>query len=231
DGSHDLYAGDFATIYNVAPLYAYASGINGTGQSIAIVGRTHPSTAVSDWAAFRSMMGLSPNAPQIIVNGPDPGDLGSNEDGEADLDVEWSGAVATNATIKFVTSASTSTTDGVDLSAQYIVNNDVAPVMSVSFGLGECALGSSENAFINNLWAQAAALGISVFVASGDSGADGGCRRAPLGVSGLASTPYNVAVGGTEFNEGSGTYWASTNNATGSSALSYIPEVGWNESS
>ncbi len=72
NGSTYLSPEDFATIYNVIPLYN--AGIDGTGQTIAIVGRTHPSTAASDWATFRSMMGLPPNPPQIIVNGPDPGD-------------------------------------------------------------------------------------------------------------------------------------------------------------
>jgi subtilase family serine protease len=181
-------------------------------------------------------MGLSVNPPQVIVNGSDPGDLGADEDGEADLDVEWSGAVAKNATIKFVVSKSTNSTDGIDLSAQYIVENNLAPVMSVSFGDCEAQMGTTENAFYNNLWMQAATQGISVFVASGDSGA-AGCSSADattgsgLGVNGLASTPYNVAVGGTEFNEGSGSYWNSSNGSGDTSAKSYIPEVTWNESS
>ena len=95
--------GDFATIYNVNALYGI--GIDGTGQSIAIVGRTHPSE--SNWSIFRSTMGLPDNPVQVIVNGDDPGDLGENENAEADLDVEWSGAVAQNATIYFVISKST----------------------------------------------------------------------------------------------------------------------------
>jgi pseudomonalisin len=230
--SHDLSPGDFATIYDVNPLYG--AGIDGSGQSIAIVGRTHPSS--SDWTTFRSIMGLPANPPHVIVNGPDPGDLGGAEDNEADLDVEWSGAVATNAAILFVTSKSTGATDGVDLSAQYIVNNNLAPVMSTSFGACESDLGSAENTFYNNLWSQAATQGITSFVASGDAGAAGcdaptdttGSNRA---VNGLASTPYNVAVGGTEFNEGSGNYWNTVNGGSGyTSAISYIPETAWNES-
>jgi subtilase family serine protease len=106
--THYLSPGDFAIIYNVNALYG--AGINGSGQSIAIVGRTHPSS--SNWASFRRMMALPANPPQVIVNGTDPGDLGGNEDFEADLDVEWSGAVAKNATILFVTSKSTGSTDG-----------------------------------------------------------------------------------------------------------------------
>jgi subtilase family serine protease len=229
--SHYLSPGDFATIYNTNALYV--AGIDGTGQSIAIVGRTHPSS--TNWASFRSQMGLPIKPPQVIVNGTDPGDVGADEDGEADLDVEWSGAVAKNATIYFVVSKSTSTTDGVDLSAQYIVNNNLAPVMSTSFGLCEANLGSSRNAFYNTLWAQAAAQGITSFVSTGDNGV-AGCSSASanfgtgLGVNGLATTPYNVAVGGTQFNEGSGSYWNSSNGTSYTSAISYIPEVAWNES-
>src|SRR5205814_862164 len=162
--------------------------------------------------------GLVANDPVFVHNGTTPGNLGGGEEGEADLDVEWSGAVAPNATIKFVISASTQTTDGVDLSAQYIVNNNLAPVMSTSFGQCESSMGTSENSFYNNLWSQAATQGISSFVSSGDSGAAGcnggndatGTGRA---VSGLASTPFNIAIGGTQFNDTASpsTYWNSTN--------------------
>jgi hypothetical protein len=229
--THYLSPIDFATIYNVNPLYG--AGIDGSGQSIAIVGRTHPS--ISNWTAFRSMMGLPANPPQVIVNGPDPGDLGAPEDGEADLDVEWSGAVAKNAAILFVASKSTHATDGVDLSAQYIVNNNLAAVMSTSFGSCESDMGTAENTFYHNLWQQAAAQGMTSFVSSGDAGA-AGCNLgndaigSGLGVNGLASTPYNVAVGGTQFNEGSGSYWNATNGIAYGSAVSYIPETVWNES-
>jgi pseudomonalisin len=231
--NHYLSPGDFAIIYNVNALYS--AGIDGTGQTIAIVGRTHPSA--TNWSTFRSTMNLPANAPQVVVNGTDPGDLGANEDGEADLDVEWSGAVAKAATVKFVVSKSTSTTDGVDLSAQYIVNNNLAPVMSTSFGQCESQMGSSENTFYNNMWSQAASQGITSFVSSGDSGAsgcDGGSSSSGSGlaVSGLASTPYNVAVGGTQFNDTSNpsAYWSSSNSTGYVSALSYIPEIAWNES-
>ena len=230
-GNHYLSPGDFATIYNVNPVYA--SGIDGTGQTIAIVGRTHPSS--TNWATFRSSMALPFNPPQVVINGVDPGDVSADEDGEADLDVEWSGAVAKNATIKFVVSKSTFSTDGVDLSAQYIVNNNLAAAMSTSFGSCEADMGTSENTFYNNLWAQAAAQGITAFVSSGDAGASG-CNGGSdsvgsgLAVNGLASTPYNVAVGGTQFNEGAGSYWNAANGPGNTSVKSYIPEMAWNES-
>src|SRR5438477_1729397 len=232
--SHYVAPADFAKIYNVNPLYT--AGINGSGQTVAIVGRTD--IALGDVQYFRSFFGLPANDPVFVHNGVDPGNLGGGEEGEADLDVEWSGAVAQNATIKFVISKSTTTTDGVDLSAQYIVNNNVAKVMSTSFGQCESSMGTTENNFYNNLWSQAATQGITSFVSSGDSGAagcDGGSATTGTGaaVSGLASTPYNVGVGGTQFNDTASpsTYWSSTNNGTNqSSVLSYIPEIAWNES-
>jgi hypothetical protein len=109
----------------------------------------------------------------------------------------------------------------------------------MSFGLCEASLGSSGNSFFNSLWQQAAAQGITVFVSSGDSGA-AGCDSSSAtsgthgrAVNGLCSSPYSVCVGGTEFTDTSrpSLYWSSSNaSGTESSALSYIPEVVWNES-
>jgi pseudomonalisin len=235
-GSYYLAPADFATIYDLGP--AYQAAITGSGQSIAIVARSNIN--IADVRQFRSSFGLPANDPQIIVNGTDPGLWSSAEETEADLDVEWSGAVAKGATIQFVVSQSTSTSDGSYLSAQYIVNHNLAPVMSMSFGQCEAALGSSGNNFFNSLWQQAAAQGITVFVSSGDSGA-AGCDSSSAtlatqgrAVNGLCSSPYSVCVGGTEFNDTTqpSLYWSSFNAAgTQSSALSYIPEVVWNESS
>lgn len=232
---HFLAPGDFAKIYNTAPLYT--AGIDGTGQSIAIVARNNIN--LSDIQIFRIAFGLPTNDPHIIIDGPDPGNFGGPEETEADLDLEWSGAIAPKATIDFVVSASTNATDGTDLSAIYIVDNNLAPVMSMSFGACEQLLGSSENTFFNNLWEQAAAQGITVVVSSGDNG-PAGCDNpnqfspatGGLAVSGIASTPFNIALGGTQFNENGAdsTFWSATNGPDQSSALGYIPENVWNES-
>ena len=231
-GAHFLAPGDFATIYNVKPLYNAVPPIDGTGQTIAIVGRTDIN--LTDVQFFRSFFGLPAKDPVFIHNGADPGDLGGPEETEADLDVEWSGAIAKNATIDFVISQ-TGATDGVALSAQFIVNTNLANVMSTSFGLCEFTLQASGNSFWNTLWAQAAAQGITSFVSAGDSGAaacdpSNALTGTRVNVNGLASTPNNIAVGGTQFNEGAGNFWAAVNNADQSSALSYIPEIAWNES-
>ncbi len=243
DGSgYDLAPGDFAAIYDVNA--AYKMGYDGAGVTIAIVGRTLPPGAVAKWNKFRSTFGLPAKPPVVIVNGPSPGDQGVIEDAEADLDVEWSGAVAKGATIKFVTSKQTNTTTGDHLSAQYIVDKNLAPIMSHCFG--ECESKAANvspnlNVFYNSLWEQAASQGITVFVVSGDSGAYA-CDELddnqqylipqPLDVNGFASTPYNIAVGGTTLSTES-TYWNSKNSKNGTSALGYSSDVGyevaWNE--
>jgi len=196
---------------------------------------------VQDVSDFRTLFGLPTNSsPQVILDGPDPG-LVDGDETEADLDVEWSGAVAKGATIKLVVSQSTETTDGVDLSALYIVDQNLAPVMSESYGQCEFNLGTAGNLFHNNLWQQAAAQGITAFVSTGDNGS-AGCdflqmpelqpAQYGLEVSGLASTPYNIAVGGTDFSDyfSLSTYWNGTSNAsTQESAKGYIPETAWND--
>jgi subtilase family serine protease len=241
NGSHALGPYDFATIYNVLPLWNASPSMDGTGQKIAIVARSNIDTG--DVSDFQNLFGLPLNPPQIIVNGPDPGRIVSDDEEESELDVQWSGGVAKGATILLVVSKSTSSSDGIDLSATYIVDNNLAPVLSMSYGDCEQVMqteqvqGVQANHFYNSLWQQAAAQGISVFVSAGDSGS-AGCddptsSYATLGlaVSGLASTPYNVAVGGTQFNEnGDSSYWNSTADAHQASANRYIPEVVWNES-
>jgi subtilase family serine protease len=230
--THYLFPADFAAIYNLKPLYS--EGTSGAGTSIAIVGRSNIN--LSDVSAFRAESGLAANSPAVILVGADPGLVSGDQD-ESTLDVEWSGAVAPSATVKFVVGASTVTSDGVDLSAQYIVNHALAPVVSTSYGSCEQQMGAAELAFYNSLWEQAASQGMSSFVASGDSGAAGcsygsSTSGAATAVNGLCSSTYSTCVGGTQFNEGSNSaaYWATANSTGYGSALGYIPEVVWNES-
>jgi hypothetical protein len=237
---HALAPGDYAKIYDLNPLYTAAPiPLNGNGILIGIVARSDVS--LSDFSDFRSITNLPPsNVANILTLQPDPGfDPNSGDSLEATLDAQWAAAVAPNATVKVVVSASTATTDGVDLSSLYIVDHNLTDIMNVSFGECEAALGPAANAFYNSLWQQAAAQGISVFVSTGDSGA-AGCdpsvsntpARGGLAVSGLSTTPFNTAVGGTEFNEGGNAalFWSATNGTGEVSVNGYIPEVVWNES-
>ncbi len=234
-GSAQILApADYYTIYDINPLLS--AGVNGAGQTIAVLARSD--IYLSDVQSFRSMFGLKANDPKFIVTNSDPGQV-NGDNLETTLDTEWAGAVAPGASIKVIISSSSASSDGIDLSATYAVNNNVAPIISLSYGGCEASMGSTELAFYNSLWKQAAAQGQTVLVAAGDSGAagcDGSSAKTAVNgkaVNGLCSSPYATCVGGTEFVEGSnpGQYWLPANNATTlASALSYIPETTWNES-
>lgn len=242
---------DFATIYNVLPLWN--NGIDGTGETIAIVADSNIN--VADVQQFRTLFGLSNNFSASNVLTPNGAVTVNSDEIEADLDSEWTGAVAKGATIDLVASPNTNTSAGIDLSAQYIINtgaHGLAPILSSSFGACEYAIGQTGNTMYNSMWQQAQAEGITVVVSAGDAGAAScdvpipdnptGCgfssssllqaAQCGLAVNGLASTPYNIAVGGTDFNDiGTQTLYWSTANSTGQvSAMKYIPEDVWNDS-
>lgn len=221
-GEFFLAPSDFATIYDLNSLYS--SGVNGTGVSIAIVGQSDIS--LSDIEAFRKASNLAANDPKVLLvpGSSDPGTVISAEQ-EADLDLEWSGAVAPNASIIYVNS-----TNAISISLQYAIDQNLASVVSVSLGACEPEVGLADADALQSLGMEANAQGMTVLAASGDTGA-AGCDTTTeadadmgLAVSLPASLPSVTAVGGTEFNEGSGTYWSS-----GGSALSYIPEIAWND--
>lgn len=251
---------DFGVEYDLpnSALNSSYSGTtyNGTGETIAIINDSNINVALVN--RFRSLFNLPSNPPQVILAGNDPGINGiNNPDGangsatEAYLDVEWAGAVAPEAKIDLVIAADTPTQQGLLLAAEDAVYSDLAPVMSLSFGSCEPDLGSSSNQFISQLWQQAAAEGITVVVSAGDSGA-AGCDNDNTSsyavdgtaVNGFASTPYDVAVGGTDFyysqwNSGSNSsivqqiasYWGTTNSDTPAESLKqYVPEQAWNDS-
>ena len=212
---------DFATIYNVTPLYN--AGIDGTGQKIAVIGRSGINLA--DVRQFRQSFNLPPNDPQLMLFGSDPGVTSSVI--ESNLDLEWAGAVARGATIVYVYAASVTT------AVQYAVDQNVAPAITFSYGGCEAYGWTGLRAIAQ----QANAQGITWLAASGDWGAatcDLVSAPAPLASKGPnasypASIPEITAVGGTEFDDGSGGgYWAATNTANGASAMSYVPERAWN---
>ncbi len=220
--THYLAPDDFATIYHANALYQ--AGIDGTGQKIAIAGQTDIS--VADVRTFRTQFNLPANDPQVVLFGPDPG-VSTADQVEAYLDVEWAGAVARKATIIYVNSIDAG------ISAQYAVDQNLAGVMSLSYGSCE----QSTTPAFRSVFQQAAAQGITWLVGSGDTGANGCDQHGSSlvvqstkgqGVSFPASVPEVTAVGGTLFNEAGGTYWGS-NGPNQSSALSYIPEKAWNE--
>ncbi len=224
--SHFISPDDFATIYNVKALYA--AGSDGTGQKIAVMGQTNIQT--SDIDRFRSLSGLSVNTPQVILTGTDPGS-NTTDLPEADLDLEWSGAVAKNAQIIYVNSTNVFT------SLQFTVQNNLAPVISISYGLCEAQISNLNLLALNLLAQQANVQGQTILASSGDSGAadcDFQVASATQGpaVDVPASIPSVTGVGGTEFSAdvaNPNTYWSSTNNGSNGSVLAYIPETSWND--
>ena len=242
----DLTPYDFAAIYNLSPLWS--AGIDGTGQTIAIAGRSD--VRASDVSSFRSTFGLTGGAFNLIKNGTDPGfctgtsGLCTLDDQiENALDVEWAGATAPKATVDLVVTQQTNSNDAIYESANYVLSNVgtlKAKILNVSYGNCELFMGTSGNSAYNTLWQSSASAGIAVFVATGDSGSpacdQGAASQGPYGatfglaVSGLASTPYNTAVGGTDLNYTTiSTYWNTSNDTHGATAKGYIPEVPWND--
>jgi len=231
-GTTYLAPDDWETIYDVKPLYSSGldgSPIGGQTYSIAVVGQSD--VQLSDLHAFRAAAGLGVKDPTVVVvpGDSDPG-LQSTDQAESDLDLEWAGAIAKNASILFVVGKS----NGVNDAIQYAIDNNVAPILTTSYGECEANLPSGEFSALNALLQQAAAQGITVVAASGHGGA-AACDTGSIAVGGLAvmfpaSSQYVTAVGGTEFNApNTGNYFNSSNNANGGSAKSYIPEIAWND--
>ncbi len=237
---------DLATIYDLNP--AFAAGYTGQGQTIALL-EDSDLYNTADWNDFRRVFGLSfytsgslktinPAPPHGTSNCSDPGATGADD--EAALDAEWSSAAAPDATIEVAACADTATTPGFVIAAQNLVNASHPPeIISLSYGFCEAITGVALNAAYKSAYQQGASEGVSVFVAAGDEGAascDRGASAAThgIGVSSSGSTPYNVAVGGTDFADTSqgntNTYWSSSNSSTFGSALSYVPEIPWNDS-
>jgi subtilase family serine protease len=250
-GNHFVAPGDFATIYDVQPLYD--AGLDGTGVSIAVVGQSliAAGNSTTDLDAFRAAAGLPKKDPTFVqVGGGTPKILSSGDQTESLLDLEWSGAVAKNADIIFVfASPNGGAFDAID----FAIDNNTAAVISSSYGICEAQFGTTANlqAFEATV-KEGNSQGQTLIGPAGDSGAaDCEASKATTAVLGLAvdvpaSIPEVTAVGGSEFSgdpagaltgtapstdAGATTFWGGTTGSTDniSSALSYIPEMAWND--
>jgi subtilase family serine protease len=246
-----LVPGDLETIYNMNPVYA--RGASGQGQSIVVLEDTDL-YSTQDWRTFRQTFGLDhkfgpasltqihPQPSNNPNNGGACADPGVNgDDDEAAVDVEWASAAAPSANIVLASCADTDANFGGFIALQNLLTARGRPpaIISLSYGNSESELGTAGNQYIYQLYQLAAFQGVSLFVSAGDSGADTTDQNqefavAGINVSGFASTPYNVAVGGTDFGDAflgeNSSYWNATNKPDYASALSYIPEIPWNDS-
>jgi pseudomonalisin len=258
---YTVFPADFAKIYDIDPVTS--AGITGSGQTIAIVGKARVYGA--DLTNFQNLAGVSFSAPGVIVppNGRDPGSPAtscttSNPDtcdnpsdavqnqSEATLDVERAASIAPGAGIDLIVSADINSSDGTlledgsDLATNYAIDTSPVParILSISFTVCEAEAGAADTQSQNQLFEQAAAEGVSVFVASGDSGAAGcegqtstpGAGQSPS-INELCASGYVTCVGGTEFADGAdpNQYWATSDSSNFLSALGYIPEGAWND--
>ena len=243
--NYGVVPGDLATIYNFSPVFS--AGITGQGQSIVLIENTDL-YSTSDWSTFRSTFGLSGYSASLSQTHPAPPSGPNNcaapgvnaDDGEAILDAEYASAAAPSAAIQMAACADTQTTFGGLIALQNLISSSTPPaIVSISYGECETMNGATANATYSSAYQQAVVEGTSVYVAAGDAGAaacDQNQTAASYGitVSGFASTPYNVAVGGTDFSDTysgtNATYWNSGNTPTFVSARSYVPETPWNDS-
>ena len=240
---------DNATIYNLKPLYD--AGYSGQGQTIAVIEDTDVYNYPGDFNTYRSTFGLSSYTQGNLVQlHPACTDPGTNaDDGEAAIDVEVATGIAPSANIQLLSCPSGTTTFGGLIALQNMINaaGPYPGVVSVSYGVCEAFNGNGGNAAFYYTYQQAAAQGISVFTSSGDEGPSSCSRNfsaganydvTSLGVSGWGGTPYDVSVGGTDFEDvylakfssiPLSTYWNSSNDANYGSAKQYVPEIPWND--
>jgi subtilase family serine protease len=254
-GEHFIAPADFATIYDLQGIYS--AGIDGTGQKIAVTGQSNINP--TDVANYRSAAGLPTNAPTVtLVPNTGTGATCPGDEGESDLDVEFSGGIAKNASITLYYAGlatgdtCTSRQFGAFNALTYIIDNKLAPVISNSYGLCEAEFGNANASAMRTQAQQANIQGQTIISASGDSGAADCDFHVTSATKGLAvdlpaAIPEVTGAGGTEFTGDSATcpttgcpnntapadppYWSGSGVGTDtiSSAQQYIPEMAWND--
>ena len=233
---HYVTPGDLKRIYNIGPLTL--KGDTGKGQTIAVV--VQSAIDLSDVARFRSAAGVEARNPTLVlVPGTGIAMKRSGDELEADIDIEYAGAIAPEADTIYVYTGSSSEHNVFDALA-YAVDQNIAPIVSISYGECEADLSSDEITSMQRVLLQANLQGQTVVAESGDLGATGcetkasqtrGVALNGLAVQYPASSQYVTAVGGTMLDDvdGASSFWATQNASDDSSASSYIPERAWNE--
>ncbi len=237
-----LAPADIQSIYDI-PVLTTSPGAGGTGVTVGVIGDSQINLDLI--ARYQNLTGAGKTTPTEIVDGNDPGILGvtaTTPDATiAYQQIELIGAAAPYANINYYVSADTDYDTGLNFAIIRAVDDNAAQVLSLGFQTCEGSLGVVNNALVNNSWMQAAAQGMTVVVAAGDTGS-AGCdlpgtgvsASSGLGVNGYASSPYNVAVGGTDFYYTAALpathYWSATTGGSVTKANLPIPEQAWNDS-
>ncbi len=251
-GSVFFAPGDIKVAYDMNPLLSAAT--DGAGQSIVVVGQS--SIDVADIESFQTAASLTVKDPTLVLV-PDTGNpqTYAGDEGESDLDLQWSGAMAPGAEIIFVYVGDGTKADGSPFSVfdsiQYAVDQKIGDIISASYGSCETVIPTSFASAYEAIMSQGAAQGQTIVAASGDSGSTAcwtgqtgagnptQAQQVALAVSYPASSQYATAVGGTEISQANNNayltqgqgYWAAqTSTDVITSALQYLPEVVWNDS-
>jgi len=246
-GSLYVDPADAATIYDTPNknLNTNYSGTtyDGTGVKIGIAGDSNINMPdITNYrTGFLGLSSSSANDPTVVIDGSDPGPTGTSDEIEALLDNEIAGGMAPGAKIYFYTSADSDLSSGLFNAILRAIDDNAVSILNISFGACEAAEGSNGNAYLNAVFEQAAAQGISVTVSTGDSGS-AGCDSSSatsatqgFGINAFASTPWTIAVGGTDYDTLATSLGSYVSSGQGSApyyrtANKYIPENPWNDS-
>jgi kumamolisin len=223
------------TPLQVAQLYDFPTGLDGSGQCIAII-ELGGGFVMSDLTAYFTSLGLSTpavSAVSVLGGSNAPTHDPEGPDGEVMLDIEVAGAVAPKA--KIVVYFAPNTTQGfvqaITNAAHDTVNKP--SVISISWGGPESTWRASERTAMNSAIRDAGLMGVTVTVASGDNGSADGLRDRRQHVDFPASSPYALGCGGTRL-EGTGAtiteeiVWNDgPNSATGGGVSDSFPRPGY----
>jgi subtilase family serine protease len=244
--THYLAPKDIFTMYNLSALYQ--SGTLGAGQKLAVVGQSFVDTSISSKVdQFQTYLAQPNTINAVLVPGSGVQAISPGDEGESEIDLEYASGIAQNARIFLVYVGANRNYDVFD-SLEFAIEQNIAPVISISYGICESLLSATQLDAGNALFEQAAAQGQTLIAAAGDSGSTACAvysssngvplaQQQALSVSYPADSPYVTAVGGTQmaagaFEAGPNSNWASANNSgVDSSLLAYVPEVVWNEGS
>jgi len=199
----------------VAAFYNYPTGLTGSGQTVAII-ELGGGYSTSDLNTYFSGLNL-PQQPTVTAVSVDGGtnSPGSSADAEVMLDIEVIGSIAygSNIAVYFAPNTDQGFVDAITDAAHDTARKP--SVISISWGGPEDSWTQQSQTAMNSALQDAAALGVTVTVASGDNGSDDGVGDGALHTDFPACSPYSLACGGT------------TLEASGSTISS---EVVWNES-
>lgn len=203
---------------NLASLYDFPQGLDGSGQSIGII-ELGGGYDTSDLQSYFSKLGIQmPNVLSVSVDGATNSPTGSanGPDGEVMLDIEVVGAIAPKSKIVVYFGPNTDIgfLDAIDAAIHDTVNKP--SVISISWGGTESNWTSQSLDAFNQAFQNASALGITVCAAAGDDGSSDGVSDGLAHVDFPASSPFVLACGGTRLN-------SSKNKITGETVWNDLP--------